>query len=95
MLQAMSSEGFALIPGVLQNDEIKQAREKIDELAPLDWDFTGVTDHYKNVFNRDPYWLNFLDRDGIIDLAEGALGTDCHIIGETAWRSHPARSIEG
>src|SRR5262249_30894253 len=45
--------------------------------------------HYKNVFNRDPFWLRFLDRDGVIDIAEASLGGNCHIIGETAWRSHP------
>ena len=46
-------------------------------------------DRYLNVFNREPYWLQFLDRPGIIDLAEAVLGPDCHVIGMTAWRSHP------
>ena len=27
--------------------------------------------------------------DGITDLAERTMGDQCHIIGETAWRSHP------
>jgi ectoine hydroxylase-related dioxygenase (phytanoyl-CoA dioxygenase family) len=41
------------------------------------------------VFNRDPFWLEFLDRPGIIDVAEAVVGRDCHVIGETAWRSLP------
>lgn len=95
MLEAMRSDGFVLIKGVLTPHEVEAAREKIDGLEPMHWDFTGLTDHYKNVFNRDPFWLSFLDREGVIDLAEAALGSDCHIIGETAWRSHPGhRGVE-
>ena len=89
MLEAMHVDGFALIPGMLESVEIEKARQKIDDLVATHWDFNGLTDHYKNVFNRDPFWLLFLDRRGVIDLAEASLGTDCHIIGETAWRSHP------
>lgn len=89
MLEAMRADGFVLIPKVLSDAEVQVARDKIDGLQPLPWDYNGLTDHYKNVFNRDPYWLTFIDRPGVIDLAEAALGGDCHIIGETAWRSHP------
>lgn len=89
MRAAMDSDGFVLIPQVLSPEEVATARQKIDELTPIYWDFRGLTDHYKNVFNRDPYWITFLDRPGIIDLAEASMGRNCHIIGETAWRSHP------
>jgi ectoine hydroxylase-related dioxygenase (phytanoyl-CoA dioxygenase family) len=41
------------------------------------------------VFNRGSYWLQFLDRPGSVELAEAVLGGNCHVIGETAWRSHP------
>src|SRR5437868_1795235 len=89
MLEALHTDGFALIRGVLTVDEVTAARDAIDRLEPIHWDFTGRTDHYKNVFNRDPFWLSFLDRAGVIDLAEASLGAECHIVGETAWRSHP------
>src|SRR5271165_1327301 len=74
MLEAMQVDGFVLIPGVLQPSELLAARERIDCLEPIHWDFTGPTDHYKNVFNRDAFWLSFLDREGVIDLAQGSLG---------------------
>ena len=89
MLEAMHVDGFVLIPRVLSPSEIQATRDRIDGLTPIGWDFQGTTDHYKNVFNRDLFWLSFLDREGVIDLAERALGSNCHIIGETAWRSHP------
>jgi hypothetical protein len=88
-LRALQQDGFALIPGVLAPEEVETARAAIDGLKPFHWDFQGTDDHYKCVFNRDPYWLRFLDYPGVIDLAEAALGSDCHIIGQTAWRSHP------
>jgi hypothetical protein len=88
-LQALNAEGFVLIPGVLTEEEVIATREAIDELKPIHFDLTGQVDHYKCIFNRSPFWLPYLDRPGIIDLAERALGQDCHITGMTAWRSHP------
>jgi hypothetical protein len=89
MKTAMVSDGVALIPDVLTTAEVEAARAKIDELKPIHWDFTGPTDHFKNVFNRDPFWLSFLDRPGVIDIAETVLGDNCHIIGQTAWKNYP------
>lgn len=88
-LQALHREGFVLLPGVLDAAQIALLRQAIDHLEPTHWDYSGVIDHYKCVFNRDPLWLPFLDLDGVIELAEAALGADCHIIGQTAWRCHP------
>jgi ectoine hydroxylase-related dioxygenase (phytanoyl-CoA dioxygenase family) len=89
MLAALHGEGFALAPGVLMSDEVDQLRTAIDGLTPIHWDWTGEVDHYKCIFNRNPFWLRYLDVPGIIDLAEAALGNDCHVIGQTAWRCHP------
>jgi len=90
LLTAFEEDGFVLVQNVLNSPEIEAAREKIDRLSPLVWDFIGSTEHYKNVFNRDPFWLPFIDRTPVIDIAELTLGENCHIIGETAWKSHPA-----
>src|SRR4051794_32448769 len=66
MLEAMHVDGFVLMPGVLPPGQVEAARAKIDALRPVHWDFTGLTDHYKSVFNRDPFWLSFLDHEGVI-----------------------------
>ena len=92
MAEAIHEDGFALVPNVLSPEEVQAARDKIDVLEPFGFDSRGKTDHYKCVFNRDPYWLQFLDKPGIIDLAEATMGSECHIIGETAWRSHPGHN---
>ena len=88
-LRALHREGFVLLRGVLDSAQIITLRTAIDCLDPQHWDYSGLLDHYKCVFNRDPLWLPFLDLDGVIELAEAALGEDCHIIGQTAWRCHP------
>jgi len=99
MLRALELQGAVLIPGALDASLSTTTRATIDALRATHWDearddprgFDGgrALDRYLCVFNRDPFWLQFLDRPGIIDLAEAALGPDCHVIGETAWRSHP------
>lgn len=88
-LQALHEQGFVLLPGVLAPAQIDWLRTAIDGLQPIHWDYSGLVDHYKCVFNRDPAWLPYLDLPGVIELAEAALGADCHVIGQTAWRSHP------
>jgi ectoine hydroxylase-related dioxygenase (phytanoyl-CoA dioxygenase family) len=89
MLKALHEDGFALIPGALCAEEVAALRAAIDDLTPFHWDVTGEVDHYKCVFNRDPFWLRYLDVPGVIELAEAALGKDCHVIGQTAWRCRP------
>ncbi|MGZ5152972.1 MAG: phytanoyl-CoA dioxygenase family protein [Burkholderiales bacterium] len=104
MVNALEAEGYAFVPGVLSAQQCSAAREMIDALEPIAWDEVDggavrhgaarFMDRYLCVFNRDPYWLQFIDRPGLIDLAQAALGPDCHLIGMTAWRSHPGYKAE-
>lgn len=97
LVAAIEADGCALVAEALPAPLCAAARAAIDGLAPLDWDETHADplgprrhlDRHLCVFNRDPFWLGFLDRPGVIDLAEALLGVDCHVIGQTAWRSHP------
>ena len=92
MAKAIHEDGFALIPGVLSADECATLRDSIDRLRPFGFDKLGVTDHFKCVFNREKTFLDMIDRPGVIELAEATMGSQCHIIGETAWRSHPGHN---
>lgn len=97
MAQAVEDDGFALIPAVLSADKVEECRARIDRLKPIHWDRrdVGPTDHFKNVFNQDTFWLRFIDWPGVVDLAESLMGEQCHIIGETAWRSRPGHNGDG
>lgn len=89
-LAALHEQGFVLLPGVLEAAQCAERCAAIDALTPLGLDYQGlVDDHYTCVFNRDPLWLPSLELPGVIELAEAALGEDCHVIGQTAWRSRP------
>lgn len=90
--KALHEDGFALIPGVLSPDEVQAARNAIDRLKPFGYDRIDATEHYKCVFNREQLFLNYIDRPGIVELAEAAMGDQCHIIGMTAWKSHPGHN---
>jgi len=90
MAEAIHKDGFALVPGVLAPDEVAALREATDRLRPFGMDHSNPAgDHYKCVFNRERVFLDQTDRPGIVDLAEKTMGDQCHIIGETAWRSRP------
>lgn len=89
MTDALHEDGFALIPGVLSADEVQAVRDAIDRLNGFGYDRLGKTDHFKCVFNRDKVFFDLIDRPGIVDLAEKTMGDQCHIIGQSAWRSYP------
>ena len=58
-LHSLHDRGYVLIPGVLEPLRIALLRCAIDDLQPLHWDYQGLLEHYKCVFNRDPLWLPF------------------------------------
>jgi hypothetical protein len=93
IVRGIEQDGCAFIPGVLDRAAVADVRAHIDALEHLAYD-NDLTkgahiDHYKCVFNRDPYWLQFIDQAGIIDAVERMMGPDCHIIGMSAWRTPP------
>src|ERR1700730_8812442 len=95
MLSALQDDGYAFVPAVLSALQCSTTRAMIDPLEPIAWDEVHGSadqgngrflDRYLCVFNRNPYWLLFIDRPGLFDLAQAELGPDCHIIGMTACR---------
>lgn len=92
IVRGLEDEGYAMMPGVLTREQCAEVRAKIDALDFPEYDGNGKgtgIDHHKVVFNRDPFWLQFMDQPGIIDAVERLQGSDCHIIGMSAWRTPP------
>ena len=90
MVKAFHEDGFALVPGVLSLAEVSSLRASIDALKPIGFDHnSGPNHHFKNVFNQNPAFLAMIDRAPAVNVAERTHTTDCHIIGQTAWRSYP------
>jgi ectoine hydroxylase-related dioxygenase (phytanoyl-CoA dioxygenase family) len=88
-VRALQRDGYALLQGVAAARQVAELRAAIDTLQPQHWDYEGLVDHYKCVFNRNPLWLPYLDLAGVIEPMEALLGEDCHVVGQTAWRCHP------
>ncbi len=88
-VRGLQRDGYALLRGIVAVQQVAELRAAIDALQPQHWDYEGLVDHYKCVFNRDPLWLPYLDPTGVIEPVEALLGADCHVIGQTAWRCHP------
>ena len=64
MTDALHEDGFALIPGVLNQGEVQSVRDAIDRLKPFGIDGMNKTEHYKCVFNRDATFFDLIDRPG-------------------------------
>jgi len=99
-VKAMSEDGYAYLPGVLNSAEITDLRAAMDRLEAIPASYDRHTlpaaggflnKSINNVFNRDLLFLAYVDRSGVIELAEAVHGSDCHLIGMTAWLTGPGR----
>lgn len=91
-------DGYRLIPGVLQRQEIEALKEGIDrvmdeprwkESENLYGTFLGV-----RLFEVDPVFRDLLVREPIIGIAEAILGKSCHLMAQNAVRNAPGQAID-
>jgi ectoine hydroxylase-related dioxygenase (phytanoyl-CoA dioxygenase family) len=99
-VEAIERDGYVYLPAMLDADEVAEVREAMDRLTPMpesyDWHQTSEADGrldkaINNTFNRDPLFLSFLDREGVIEIEEAVHGENCHVLGMTAWVTGPGR----
>ncbi|MEO2003192.1 MAG: phytanoyl-CoA dioxygenase family protein, partial [Candidatus Poribacteria bacterium] len=99
-VRAIEDDGFAYFPAALKADAVATLREAMGRLTAIPESFDRyhtaeesgfLQAHVNNAFNRDPLFLNYLDRPGVIELAEAVHGDDCHVIGMTSWLTGPGR----
>ncbi|MAF08947.1 dioxygenase [Candidatus Poribacteria bacterium] len=99
-VRAIEEDGFAYFPAALSADEVSALRDAMRRLEPIPESFDGYHTaedrgffqaHINNAFNRDRFFLDYLDRPGVIELAEAVHGADCHVIGMTSWLTGPGR----
>ena len=99
-IEAMERDGYVYFPGFLSPDEVAELRKVAHQLGPLaenlDIDMSPEKDGHMQkcinaVFNRDPLFLKYLDKPGMIELAEAIHGDDCHIVSMHTWLVGPGR----
>ncbi len=88
---AMGRDGFVYFPAAISRDQVRQLRACSDRLIPIpearDSSGPNGIKNIQNAFNRDPLYLEYLDKPGAIELVEDTLGEDCHIIQMTQWNT--------
>ncbi len=90
-LASLHHHGCAVIPGALPRRDCAILRDLVEDMVPID----GLDHVYQGqdllstIFNRSPHFLPVLDLVPIIDIVESALGDDCHIVNQKAWRAKP------
>ncbi len=99
-IEAMERDGYVYFPNVLSADEIAELSELSERLEPsaeaFDIDLRQERDgHFQRcinaAFNRDALFLKYLDKPGLIELAEAIHGADCHIVSMHTWAVGPGR----
>lgn len=82
-------DGFVVLKKIVPKWLLPEIITRIDRFEFKAGDDWHPSYRYKNVFNRDTFWLQFIDLTPLANLAEAVLGSECHVIGETAWKSVP------
>ena len=94
-VQAMHRDGYVYFPSVINPAEVAELRSamnRLDEIPEyMDRVHESWSRHFNNAFNRDEVFVRYLDKPGIIELAEEIHGEECHVIGMTAWITGPGR----
>ena len=94
-VKAMHRDGFVYFPSVINPAEVAELRSEMDRLEEIPEYMDRVHEswsrHFNNAFNRDEVFVRYLDKPGIIELAEEIHGEECHVIGMTAWITGPGR----
>ena len=103
-IEALKGDGYVYFPEALSAEEVGALRNAMDRLEACPDEFDRHTDpssrgylnkSINNVFNRDPVFLSHLDHPEVIDVVEAVHGSDCHVIGMTAWMTGPGRPDQG
>lgn len=97
---ALERDGYVYFPSAINAEgvaELRVAMDRLDAIADsLDTHNTSENGGFlnkiiNNSFNRDALYLQYLDKPGVIDVAEAVHGDDCHCIGMQSWLTGPGR----
>ena len=98
-IDGMFTDGFAIIPGVLNKQEVAELRHKMETSGEPDekYDQTKIgwcfNKHLVVEYNKDPHFLRYIDRPGVVDIARAVLGGDCRVHSGSLWMTGPGRKM--
>ena len=104
-VEALERDGYVYFPSVLNAEEVAELRATMDRLETIPECLDThqnpenggkfLNKIINNSFNRDPRYLQFLDKSPIVEVAEATHGEDCHCIGMQSWVTGPGRPDQG
>jgi ectoine hydroxylase-related dioxygenase (phytanoyl-CoA dioxygenase family) len=97
VLDQFYRDGFAVIPGVLQRDEVELIRRVTDGV--LDDPGLNKAKHnpegfiLRNSLQVHPLFVELMMREPVLGLAEAVVGTNCKFVGQNVIRNPPGTAI--
>jgi ectoine hydroxylase-related dioxygenase (phytanoyl-CoA dioxygenase family) len=88
--QQLEREGYAVIRGVLNAEEVAALAAEMTEIFDASGPDRAHDAHNEfrhGMFNRSPLSQQAIGARAILDVIEPLLGKDCHVIANTAWRN--------
>ncbi len=101
-IDAMYTDGYVLFPSVLDANEVAEMRDRIDAMGSRnDEDYVVPKWCYNKQipsnFHQNPDYLDYIDRPGIIDVADAILSSNdvgpCHITFGSSWVTGAGRAM--
>ena len=90
-VEALERDGYVYYPSTINADEVAKLKATMDRLEAIDENFDRhdepqnsggfLNKIINNSFNRDPIFMQYLDKPPMIDVLEQVHGADCHLIG--------------
>jgi hypothetical protein len=101
-IEQMYTDGYVVFPQVLNPEEVREMRARIDAMGSQNHDDYVVPGwcYNKQVgsdFHRNPDYLDYIDRPGIIDVVDAVLssrdGGLAHVTFGSSWVTGPGRRM--
>lgn len=101
-IEQMYTDGYVVFPQVLSPEEVQIMRARIDAMGSQNHDDYVVpgwcyNKHIPSKFHQNPDYLEYIDRPGIIDVADAVLssrdGGLAHVTFGSSWVTGPGRAM--
>ena len=98
-IDAMFTDGYAIIPGVLNAQEVAELKHKMNTSGGDDaqYDHTKIgwcfNKHMAVEYHKDPHFLRYIDRPGVVDIARAVVGENCRVKSGSMWITGPGRKM--
>lgn len=96
-IERMSTDGYVWFPGVLNAEEVAELRARMDAMGGPDEEYVVkgwcFNKHIVSDFTQNPDHLDYIDRPGVIEVAEAILDPGCHVTGGTSWITGQGRTM--